>query len=87
MKNNRILITGGAGYLGSMLATKLVSMNYYVTVVDMLKYDKNSLSHLFGSKNFKFILGDVRKISCIKKIIRNTRFYISTSCFSWSSAL
>ena len=41
MKNNRILITGGAGYLGSMLATKLVSMNYYVTVVDMLKYDKN----------------------------------------------
>ena len=55
MKNNRILITGGAGYLGSMLATKLVSMNYYVTVVDMLKYDKNSLSHLFGSKNFKFL--------------------------------
>lgn len=74
MKDNRILITGGAGYLGSMLATKLVSMNYYVTVVDMLKYDKNSLSHLFGSKNFKFILGDVRKISCIKKIIRNQDF-------------
>jgi nucleoside-diphosphate-sugar epimerase len=74
MKNNRILITGGAGYLGSMLATKLVSMNYYVTVVDMLKYDKNSLSHLFGSKNFKFILGDVRKISCIKKMIRKQDF-------------
>jgi nucleoside-diphosphate-sugar epimerase len=74
MKNNRILITGGAGYLGSMLATKLVSMNYYVTVVDMLKYDKNSLSHLFGSKNFKFILGDVKKISCIKKMIRKQDF-------------
>jgi nucleoside-diphosphate-sugar epimerase len=74
MKNNRILITGGAGYLGSMLATKLVSMNYYVTVVDMLKYDKNSLSHLFVSKNFKFILGDIRKISCIKKIIKNQDF-------------
>jgi nucleoside-diphosphate-sugar epimerase len=74
MKNNRILITGGAGYLGSMLATKLVSMNYYVTVVDMLKYDKNSLSHLFGSKNFKFILGDVRKKSCIKKMIRKQDF-------------
>jgi nucleoside-diphosphate-sugar epimerase len=49
-------------------------MNYYVTVVDMLKYDKNSLSHLFGSKNFKFILGDVRKISCIKKMIRKQDF-------------
>lgn len=74
MKNNKILITGGAGYLGSMLATKLVSMNYYVTVVDILKYDKNSLSHLFGSKNFKFILGDVRKISCIKKMIKKQDF-------------
>ena len=74
MKNNKILITGGAGYLGSMSATKLVSMNYYVTVVDILKYDKNSLSHLFGSKNFKFILGDVRKISCIKKMIKKQDF-------------
>ena len=74
MKNNKILITGGAGYLGSMLATKLVSMNYYVTVVDILKYDKNSLSHLFGSKNFKFILGDVRKICCIKKMIKKQDF-------------
>jgi nucleoside-diphosphate-sugar epimerase len=74
MKNNRILITGGAGYLGSMLATKLVSMNYYVTVVDILKYDKNSLSHLFGSKNFKFILGDIKKTSCIKKILKDQDF-------------
>ena len=52
MKRNKILITGAAGYLGSMLATRLVSMNYFVTAVDILKYDKNSLSHLFGKKNF-----------------------------------
>lgn len=69
MKN--ILITGAAGYIGSMLATKLVSMQYNVTAVDMLKYDKNSLSHLFGKKNFKFIKDDIKKISCIKKIVKN----------------
>jgi nucleoside-diphosphate-sugar epimerase len=74
MKNTKILITGGAGYLGSMLATKLVSMNYDVTVVDILKYEKNSIAHLFGNKNFKFILGDVRKISCIKKIIKGKNY-------------
>jgi len=74
MKLNKILITGAAGYLGSMLATRLVSMNYLVTAVDILKYDKNSLSHLFGKKNFKFIKGDVRQESCIKEIIKGQDF-------------
>ena len=46
----KILITGGAGYIGSMLSTKLVNLGYNVTVLDLLKYDKNSLSHLFFIK-------------------------------------
>jgi nucleoside-diphosphate-sugar epimerase len=66
----KILITGAAGYIGSMLATRLVSLKYNVTAVDMLKYDKNSLSHLFGKKNFKFIKADIRKIPLIKKIVK-----------------
>ena len=36
----KILITGGAGYIGSMLSTKLVNLGYNVTVLDLLKYDK-----------------------------------------------
>ena len=39
MKN--ILITGGAGYIGSMLATKLVNLNFNVTVIDILKFSKS----------------------------------------------
>ena len=74
MKHNKILITGAAGYLGSMLATRLVSMNYFVTAVDILKYDKNSLSHLFGRKNFKFIKADIRQVSCVKEIIKGQDF-------------
>ena len=74
MKSNRILITGSAGYLGSMLATKLVSLNYNVTAVDILKYDKNSLSHLFGKNNFKFIKGDIRDNNVVKKITKNQDF-------------
>lgn len=74
MKITKILITGGAGYLGSMLATKLVYMNYDVTVVDILKYDKNSITHLFGNKKFKFILGDIRDENCVKKIVKDKDF-------------
>ena len=48
MKN--ILITGAAGYIGTMLCTELVSKGYSVTAVDKLKYDKNSLCHLFLTK-------------------------------------
>ena len=60
MLNEKILITGGAGYIGSMLTTKLIEKGYRVTVIDSLQFSKNSLNHLFVHKNFKFIYGDVR---------------------------
>ena len=66
----KILITGGAGYIGSMLSTKLVELGYKVTVLDLLKYDKNSLSHLYFHKNFEFIRGDANKKSLIKKLLK-----------------
>ena len=58
----KILITGAAGYIGSMLCTELVSKGYDVTAVDKLKYDKNSLCHLFLIK----ILNSLKKMSQIR---------------------
>lgn len=72
----KILITGGAGYIGSMLSTELVKMNYDVTVIDDLYYSLNSLNHLLIYKNFKLIKGDVRDKSLIKKLILNKDFII-----------
>ena len=74
MKN--ILITGAAGYIGSMLCTKLVEEGYKVTAVDILKYEKNSLGHLFSKKNFVFFKLDVTKKNNLKKIISNKDFII-----------
>ena len=70
----RILITGAAGYLGSMLTTKLVELGFDVLAVDILKYEKNSLSHLYFYKNFKFIKADVTKSNVIKEIIKGVNF-------------
>lgn len=67
----RVLITGGAGYIGSLLSTRLVDKGYRVTVVDTLEFNKNSLSHLFAKKNFIFIRGDVRNKNLISKLLRS----------------
>ena len=67
---SKILITGGAGYIGSMLCTKLIDEGHSVTSVDLLKYDKGSLNHLYHNKNFELICDDVRKASLMKKLIR-----------------
>ena len=72
----RILVTGAAGYIGSKLCTKLVTNGYKVTGVDILKYDKSSLSHLFRNKNFEFLKLDVTKKKNISKILKNKDFII-----------
>ena len=67
---SKILITGGAGYIGSMLCTKLLEEGHSVTSVDLLKYDKGSLNHLYHNKNFKLICDDIRKVNLMKKLIK-----------------
>ena len=54
----------------------MLELGYQVTVIDLLKYDKGSLNHLYYNSNFKFIREDVRKINLIKKIIKQYDFII-----------
>jgi nucleoside-diphosphate-sugar epimerase len=72
----KILVTGAAGYIGSMLTTELVRLGYSVIAIDIQKYDKNSLSHLLFYKNFQFINADITKEIVIKKYIKNVDFII-----------
>ena len=48
-----ILITGGAGYIGSSVADYLVKKSFNVTVVDKLEYKNFPFNHLLKYKNFK----------------------------------
>ena len=54
-----VLITGGAGYLGSTLVGKLLEQKYKVTVIDNLAYKQQSLTSYCYNKDFTFIKGDV----------------------------
>ena len=71
MKKLKILITGGAGYLGSVITTKLIDIGHSVTVIDILEFNKTSLSHLFIKKGFKFIEADVRDKKLLKGLIKD----------------
>ena len=72
----KILITGGAGYIGSKLATELLKYNYKVTVIDILKISSRSLNHLFNNENFNFIKGDVRNKKLMKSLIQKNELIV-----------
>ena len=72
MKN--ILVTGGAGYIGSKLITRLLDLKFNVTCVDKLNYGASSLNHLFFYKNFKFIKSDINNKKEFLKIIKKNPF-------------
>ena len=79
----KILVTGGAGYIGSSLVTALVNNNYEVTVIDILNYNKESLNHLYKFKNFKFYKEDAKSRKKYKKINQGKDFIIPCST-SWA---
>ena len=57
---HKILVTGGAGYLGSTLVPDLLRAGHEVTVLDNFMYNQNSLAHICHDTNFKLVRGDVR---------------------------
>ena len=65
-----ILVTGGAGYIGSLLVPELINLNYNVTVLDNFMFKQNSLINIDKKKNFELIIGDVRDNFLIKDIVK-----------------
>lgn len=66
----RVLVTGGAGYLGSVLCEHLLGRNYTVRVVDNLMYGQHSLFHLCANPSFEFVRGDVRDESVMRDALK-----------------
>lgn len=62
-----VLITGGAGYIGSILSEHLLDAGYAVTVIDNLMYGEQSLFHLCANPRFRFVFGDARNESLLRE--------------------
>jgi nucleoside-diphosphate-sugar epimerase len=65
----KVLLTGGAGYLGSVITQKLLENGYEVIVLDKLIFNQLSLLPHTSNSNFKFVYGDVRDIDLLKKLV------------------
>jgi nucleoside-diphosphate-sugar epimerase len=64
----KILITGGAGYLGSVITGVMLNAGYGVTILDKLLFNQTSLLQYTSNPNFKFIYGDVRNVTELEKL-------------------
>jgi len=65
----KVLITGGAGYLGSVLTEVLLNKGYQVTVIDNLIYKQTSVAPFAYHPNFDFIFGDVTNELLLKSLV------------------
>jgi nucleoside-diphosphate-sugar epimerase len=64
----KILITGGAGYLGSVIVGRMLKEGYKVIVLDKLVFNQTSLLQYTSNSDFKFIHGDVRNEKLLEKL-------------------
>ena len=71
MVKKRILVTGGAGYVGTALLPKLLEAGHEVTVFDNLMQGGNQLLSFFRNKNFNFINGDVTIKSDLESAVKD----------------
>ena len=71
-----MFITGGAGYIGSVLAERLLQHGHEVTVLDNLMYNQNSILYLAHYKKFEFMKGDARDKKLVTNVIKGKDFVI-----------
>jgi len=71
-----ILVTGGAGYLGSILVLELLRLGHKVTVLDNFMFGQNSLLECCTYENFTVKKGDARDEEVLKPLLKNVDYII-----------
>jgi nucleoside-diphosphate-sugar epimerase len=70
MRQHHVLITGGAGYIGSILTSELLRQNYKVTAVDNLLFGGESIVPFLSHPNFNFVKADVTEPRAVRDAVR-----------------
>lgn len=67
----KILLTGGSGYLGSILTRKLLANGHNVRILDNFLFGKDSLKDILNNKKLELVEGDIRDLSIVGKSLKN----------------
>ena len=77
----QILVTGGAGYLGSTMVPELLTAGHRVTVLDNFMYDQNSLAHVCNNPRFEVVRGDVRVEATVLPLLKKADVIIPLAAY------
>ena len=78
----KILVTGGAGYIGSILVPELLKKEHKVIVIDNFMYNQTSLLNCCYNKNLTIVRGDARSKNIIAKYLRNVDAIFPLACMT-----
>lgn len=78
----RILLTGAAGYIGSVLTPRLLAEGHEVLAVDNLMYHQTSLLGCCNDPNFRFLRGDARDSELIGRCLREVDAILPLACLT-----
>ena len=82
MSLKNVLVTGGAGYVGSVLVPRLIHEGYNVKVLDLYLYGENVLDSVKDSPNLEQIKGDIRDQELLNKSLSGCDAVIHLACIS-----
>lgn len=66
MEIKKVLVTGGAGYIGSVLVRQLLNKGYQVRVIDSLKFGDQGIAALMDLSEFELVKGDIRDVHAVE---------------------
>lgn len=78
----KILVTGGAGYVGSVLVPTLLQQGHNVTVLDNFMYKQPSLFDCCANPNFDIVNGDVRNLELVERLVQDKDYIFPLACLT-----
>ncbi len=78
----RVLVTGGAGYVGAVLVPELLKKGYQVRVLDLFIYGESALDSVKGNPNLELVKGDIRNTDLVARSVTGCDAVIHLACIS-----